>query len=248
MCGSSLQSSIERRFVTYYERYLNGDHEGVWKQLQDLGSDVRLEPHFSDACAVAAETMRRVQRNCERIVSRLRSMGYSFNAFPDGSRRHYVGEPLVRPSQTFRTDCDELESQAGPLPISLTAFWQEVGAVDFVGRCISWPDGLDPLVVDPPEGALSFLYEEEDEVGDMGWFAGLAPDDLHKDNTSGGDPYGVNLPNPSADFRFVNERHDLLFVSYLRLAILRYGGFPGLDDRRLQFEPLRALAADLEPF
>ena len=79
-------------------------------------------------------------------------------------------------------------------------------------------------------------------------FAGLAPDDLHKDNTSGGDPYGVHLPNPSADFPFLYERHNLHFVPYLRLAILRWGGFPGLDGRNENFEPLGDLVSGLEPF
>ena len=78
--------------------------------------------------------------------------------------------------------------------------------------------------------------------------AGLAPDDLHKDNTSGGDPYGVRLPNPAADFLFEYERHGLLFVPYLRLAILEWGGFPGLAGRDQSFPPLDELHAGLEPF
>lgn len=147
----------------------------------------------------------------------------------------------------MRNDCAELEEQAGLLPLSLVAFWQEVGAVDLVGMHPAWPDGLDPLVVDPPEGALSFLFDEE-EGEEPGMFAGLAPDDLHKDNTSGGDPYGVRLPNPHADFLFLYERHELHFVPYLRLAILQWGGFPGLDGREERFEPLGGLVTELEPF
>jgi hypothetical protein len=107
----------------------------------------------------------------------------------------------------------------------------------------SWPAGLDPLVVDPPEGPLSDLYDEDEEV-----FAALAPDEFHKDNVSGGDPYGLLLPNPSADFLFMYERHELLFIPYLRLAIVCGGGFPGLEDSHLPFEPLDTLLADLEPF
>jgi hypothetical protein len=143
----------------------------------------------------------------------------------------------------MQADSEELESEAGPLPLSLVAFWQEVGAIDLVGMHRSWTSGLDPLVVDPPEDPLSDLYEEEDGV-----FVCLAPDDLHKDNVSGGDPYGLHLPNPSADFLFMYERHDLLFVPYLRLAILRWGGFPGLDGQEISFEPLQELVAGLEPF
>jgi len=237
--------------VTYLARYHAGEYVAVWEELQSLGPAVRDEPHFSQAQAVAAETMRRVRRDCESLASRLRAMGYNFGKYPDGSRRSYNPPPITPPSKAIRDDCSELETQAGPLPISLVAFWHEVGAVDFVGMQRGWPSGLDPLVVDPPEGALSFLFDLEGQEADpegATFFAGLAPDELHKDNVSGGDPFGVNLPNPSADFKFQNEQHGLLFVPYLRVAILRWGGFPGLDGMAAPFEPLSGLVEGLEPF
>lgn len=235
--------------MNYLERYRAGEYEQVWHELQSLGANVRHEPHATQAQAVAAEAMRRVRRNCERLVARLHGLGYIFGTFPDGTRRSYPSEPLTAPSDALRVDCADLAAEAGPLPLSLVAFWQEVGAVDLVGMHPAWPDGLDPLVVDPPEGALSFLYdEEEDEESGQTLFVGLAPDDLHKDNTSGGDPYGVRLPNPAADFRFEYERHGLLFVPYLRFALLQWGGFPGLEGRGVRFEPLADLVAGLEPF
>src|SRR5687768_3416287 len=229
--------------MNYLERYQNGEYEQVWKELQNLEASIRNEPYYTQAQEVATETMRRVRRNCERIISPLHTLGYVFGTFPDGTRRSYTVEPLTPPSDEMQADSEELESEAGPLPLSLKAFWQEVGAVDLVGMHPSWPDGLDPLVVDPPEGALSYLDDEGDGI-----FVGLAPDDLHKDNTSGGDPYGLELPNPSADFLFMYERHDLLFVPYLRLAILQWGGFPGLEGREIQFKPLDRLVAELELF
>ncbi|HJR79803.1 MAG TPA: hypothetical protein VJ821_07010 [Anaerolineales bacterium] len=229
--------------MNYLERYQNGEYEQVWEELQSLGGSIRSEPYHTQARQVATETMRRVRRNCERIISRLQRLGYIFGTFPDGTRRSYSVDPLTPPSNEMQADLEELESEAGPLPLSLIAFWEEVGAIDLVGMHPSWTDGLDPLVVDPPEGALSFLYEEGDGV-----FVGLAPDDLHKDNTSGGDPYGLQLPNPGADFLFLYERHNLFFVPYLRLAILRWGGFPGLEGREIHFEPLNYLTAELESF
>jgi len=233
--------------MNYLERYRTGEYEQVWHDLQSLGSSVRHEPYATQAQEVATETMRRVRRNCERLIARLHSLRYVFGTFPDGTRRSYVVEPLTVPSDTLRADCAELETEAGPLPLSLFTFWHEVGAVDLVGMHPAWPDGLDPLVVDPPEAAMSFLFDEEDDPS-PGRFAALAPDDLHKDNISGGDPYGVRLPNPAADFLFVYERHNLLFVPYLRLAILHWGGFPGLEGRGIRFEPLGGLVAGLEPF
>jgi hypothetical protein len=229
--------------MNYLERYQNGEYEQVWKELQDLGASIRNEPYYTQAQEVAAETMGRVRRNCERIISRLHTLGYVFGTFPDGKRRSDRMPPHTLPSQKMQAECDELDSEAGPLPLSLIAFWQEVGAVDLVGMHPSWPHGLDPLVVDPPEGPLAELYEEDEEI-----FISLAPDEFHKDNISGGDPYGLELPNPAVDFMFMEERHEVLFVPYLRLALLQWGGFPGLDGKGIQFEPLTALTAELELF
>lgn len=238
----------------YLERYLAGEHEQVWNELQALGPTVREQTNYSEAWEVALETMRRVRRNCERLISKLGGMGYVFGTYPDGSRGYYSEGPLVLPSAATRADSAELEKRAGHIPLSLAAFWQEVGSVDFVGMTSSWPRGLDPLVVYPPAGAIYDLDNwesllEDGEVDESEQFeAGLAPDELHKDNISGGDAYAVALPNPAADFVLLNERHDLLFVSYLRLAILQWGGFPGLDDQTVRFAPLEELVAGLERF
>ena len=228
--------------MSYLDRYLNGDFEGVWSDLQSLGPAALNHP---EAEAVAVETMRRVRRNCQSLVARLTSHGYDFTRFPRGELRSPSAVPFAPPSSETLDDVTELEQEAGPLPLSLKAFWREVGSVDLIGRRPGWPDGLDPLVVDPPEGALSFIYDGGDEEG---MFAVLAPDDLHKDNTSGGDPYGLLLPCPAADFEFINERHGLLFVPYLRLAVLRWGGFPGLEGREEESPLLSELTAGLEPF
>src|SRR5688572_6555873 len=128
--------------MKYLERYRAGEYEQVWNELQSLGSRVRYEPDASQAQAVATETMRRVRRNCERLISRLQSLGYVFGTFPDGTRRSYTLEPLTVPSATLRADCAELAAEAGPLPLSLVTFWQEVGAIDLVGMHPAWPDGL----------------------------------------------------------------------------------------------------------
>jgi hypothetical protein len=56
----------------------------------------------------------------------------------------------------------------------------------------------------------------------------IAPDDLHKANTSGGEPYEIAVPDLCADGKLLNERHDLYFIEYLRL-VFRFGGFPGYD-------------------
>lgn len=226
--------------MNYLRRYQNGEYGRVWDELMALGPDVREEPNYQPALEVASETMGRVRRNCELIIARLRSMGYRFGFYPDGTK-YYNPEPLVGPSSETRAAIVQVEREFGPIPLSLVAFWQEVGTVDLIGMHAKWPNGLDPLVVYSPE-AIDSDYEEED-----GWFGCLAPDDVHKDNESGGDPYGVKLPNPSADFIFLDGERDLPFVQYLRVAILQWGGFPGLE-RIPHFEALGELVAGLEPF
>ncbi len=230
--------------MNYLERYRNGEFEQVWNELQALGPEVRDSSHYAQALEVATETMRRVRRNCEIIVSRLNYMGYNFGKYPDGSIYQHQHEPLTHPSEALRASITELETEAGPLPISLVAFWQEVGAVDLIGAHPAWPNGRDPLVIYSPDATLYELYEDDEENELVGV---LAPDDLHKDNVSGGHPYGFELPDDWADFSFLNERHNLLFVPYLRMAILEWGGFPGLDGAE-RFEPLDKLVEGLEQF
>jgi hypothetical protein len=235
--------------MNYLKRYLNGEFEQVWSELQALGPAVRQEPDYLLAQGVASETMSRVRRNCELLVSRLNSLDYVFGIYPDGSNGYFTSGPLVPPSKSTRADCAKLEERAGSLPLSLKAFWHEVGSVDFVGMHPSWPAGLDPLVVNPPEAVIYDLEEFDDESNASDQFeVSLAPDYLHKDNISGGSPYSIAIPNPCADSVFLNEQNSLLFVQYLRLAILRWGGFPGLALQKNAFEPLANLTASLEPF
>jgi hypothetical protein len=52
----------------------------------------------------------------------------------------------------------------------------------------------------------------------------LAPDRLHKDNVSGGPPYGIVLADGCVDGLFVGET-TMPFVSYLNW-VFRNGGFP----------------------
>jgi hypothetical protein len=71
-----------------------------------------------------------------------------------------------------------------------------------------------------------------------GWFAlagttklplHLAPDYLHKAQVSGGEPYGIELPEAGADAPWRNDdlHAGATFVTYLRSALLDWAGFPG---------------------
>jgi hypothetical protein len=157
----------------------------------------------------------------------LEAIGYRFTA-PDGTSRKRNGVH-VPPGTRVRQQLQRLEKSVGPLPLSLRAFCEVVGAVDLIGThpALARSNGVvapDPLVVAGVDDLLTQAGDGEDDV------LVLAPDDLHKAGTSGGDPYAIEVPDSKADGRLLNERHELLFVEYLRLCC-RFGGFPGYDGQ-----------------
>jgi hypothetical protein len=90
---------------------------------------------------------------------------------------------------------------------------------------------MDPLSIEPAKTAPEFFEEWrrgrsaiDPELNDPCKLY-LAPDRLHKANTSGGEPYGVELPFLGADPVFADEEHALPFIDYLRLAF-RWAAFP----------------------
>lgn len=62
----------------YLDRYLSGEHEQVWRELTQLGAQVRSDPVYPDALAVARETMRRACHNIEILIPRPREADYAF--------------------------------------------------------------------------------------------------------------------------------------------------------------------------
>jgi hypothetical protein len=233
--------------LPHYERYLAGEHEQVWKDLVALGADARSEAHAADALAVAYETMERVDRNVRILVERLNGLGYRFvdpgsgfggsgllgKLFGRGPTLH---PPHVPPDPGTAKMIAKMEKLAdGPLPLSVRAFFEVVGAVNLTGEhdTLAPTDSTvlpDALVVDGAEGALYWLENicEEDEDG-SGKVICIAPDAFHKSNVSGGPPYAIALPAPVADAPLDDERHEVNFVEYLRIAFA-WGGFPGWEE------------------
>jgi hypothetical protein len=213
-----------RGSLPLFDRYMTGEHTAVWKELVARGVEVRHDPLAADALAVAYETMRRVHENVRAVVSGLVSLGYEFTT-PDGRPRP-TREVHVPPESRTPKRVQRLEKNAGMLPLSMRAFCEVVGAVDLIGHHPSLAPRRsdippDPLVVAGVDELLS-----EVDTGEDPETLTLAPDGLHKANTSGGDPYEIAIPDPAADAVLLNEPHELLFVEYLRLCF-RFGGFPG---------------------
>ena len=256
-------------------RYLAGAYRDVWTDLVALGPSVREEAHAADALAVAYETMQRVETNVRTLVVRLTDMGYVFAAPGSSSSTPQISAPFgtllkalgqsssvkgraspatsrahVPPGLDAQRQVAAFEKQYGALPLSLRAFYEVVGEVNLVGHHPTLDPPNNPITTDPlvvyglDEGALEY-DEEGEEVGDPVAIT-IAPDDLHKANISGGDPYTMEFPNAGADGVLVGERHQLMFVDYLRLCFA-YGGFPGYEGRDAP-PVLRRLASDLMQF
>lgn len=221
--------------TSYLERYQRGDREQVWLELYSLGDAIQAEPLFSDALAVTRETMSRVRRNIVELIKRLNALNYSFGIYPDRKSKisGYNG-PLSPPKPNISKKIMKYEELPGihSIPLSLKVFWEVVGEVDFSGHYPKMPRFADPLIVFPIE-AIDSAHDQWQfaiQAGDVdagSFLVPLAPDCFHKDNVSGGEPYGIFVPNNGIDGSFANERHQTTFVNYLRLCF-QYGGFPGL--------------------
>jgi hypothetical protein len=144
------------------------------------------------------------------------------------------------------------EREFAVLPLSLRTFYEVVGEVNLIGShpALAPADRAikpDPLVVYAlDDGALEYDEEEDEEAGRPSAIT-IAPDDLHKANVSGGGAYEMAVPDLRADGELLNERHQLFFVDYLRLAF-RFGGFPGYDGAAAVPEEISTLKAGMLEF
>src|SRR5258708_18404433 len=58
---SAAREALRNAMISYYERYLHGEHAAVWDELSQVGEAIFTEPLYADALAVAFATMQRAQ-------------------------------------------------------------------------------------------------------------------------------------------------------------------------------------------
>jgi len=141
---------------------------------------------------------------------------------------------------------------AGVLPLSLRAFYDVVGGVNWAGQHSSVPLledmlSMDPLVVYAAAEALQAIEEEGSDPEAEERLVVIAPDETFKAGDAGGDTYTIAVPDLRADAPLVDEGHDLCFVEYLRL-VFRFGGFPGYDGIEAVPAEIENLSQGLAPF
>lgn len=170
--------------------------------------------------------------------------------------------PLENPKVFYESESqtnkyvEAVESRAeGPIPISLRAWYKQVGYISFMGSHeILNPAGnatADPLVVISLQDFYSGLCYAN--PGDKKQVA-LSADDLGKAGLPKSTPglesplrYQITIPNADADFKFENEWHKTQFVDYLRRAF-HWAGFPGWErDPNPPRQLISKLTKDLLP-
>ena len=245
--------------TTWLERYRRGERAQVWHELRQLGARVREPELREQATLVTDEMARRARRNVEVLVGRMTAAGVRFHTNDEAQT---PAVPFVPATPAAAAYADWLDEAVGPVPLTVRSWVREVGDVWFVGThpTLAGLAATDPLVVElegsryPGTVMGDHVLEEVEawrEVAaddpDAGPFVlPVAPDRLHKDDVSGGGPYGFVLPDACADGLFVGETTEP-FVSYLN-RVFAHGGLPwtaGAD--RGWWAWRRDLARDLLP-
>jgi hypothetical protein len=194
-----------------------------------------------DTQAMMAKAMEQAR---ERMASRMPQVMPKLNEMKEraqqnvarASKKPPLQDPAVfaSPGKTTVKLLAKVEKMAGgPMPLSLRAWYEEVGSVSLMGshpalNAEGHRIAPDPLVMFPLDAALEMLEMLESEEAEDGLFFELSPDDLQKAETSGGGPYCMRLPDAAADGLLREERHGTTLVAYLRLSFA-WGGFPGWE-------------------
>jgi hypothetical protein len=219
-------------------RYLAGDRAEVWHEMRQLGAGLS-QIERAEALLVCDEMARRARRNIEVLVERLERQGYRFHLNDDDET---PADPFLPAGAAASEQAGWLQDTFGAVPMTLLSWLTSVGDVWLVGSHPHWPGATaaDPLVVElegsryPASPIRAYFADEwemwqrakNERVDEIGLFVlPMSPDRLHKDNTSGGPPFGVVLPDGCVDGLWVGDT-TMPFVSYLN-SVFSNGGFPG---------------------
>ena len=200
----------------WLDRYRKGQQMEVWCEMQDLDAGIREPEILPFTIAIVRETMKRCRENIEKLFSSLKAANYPFE-YPD--------EAFLPPPANVIERISELEKKVGIIPLSICAWYEIVGSVNFIADPESeWTEGYpDPVYVSD----FDYIFEyNEDNWNRYSYKLSISPDDYHKADVSGGPSYKISVPNLSVDALLENEKRNTTFVDYMRIAFVS-NGFPG---------------------
>jgi hypothetical protein len=215
--------------MTFYDRYINGETETVYTDIDKLGQDAFLPDNFADIEKVLTVTFERVAYNLEIIYQELLKINYQFKT----EFKFNFEKPLIKPlnnTDKLLTKLDKSLNAFGFVPLSLKIFYKVVGACNFawnyeINEDFIW-NCSDPIQITSLDDLVSevtdkdYLLDLKDYFEEDGFVSlELSADYLHKDNISGGQAYSLKLTEkPSIDGQLLYEEHDTTFINYLRIC------------------------------
>lgn len=217
---------------SYLERYQQGETVQVWKELVELGDEVRTQPLYDDAWAVAQETMHRAKHNIELIIKRLKEIDYWF-ADP---------KYIMLPTDPERLDeLDRFEREVGYVPLSLRAWMQIVGTVNLIGaypRLACYADDSNPtFAIGGPGGEIEIL--DLDSMLQQGVESGFISDELKhamKNLHSMMQSFKPQLPEEKKQIPYEDQvASDPLVIEPVELSVEEYHFFLEENDEERYF-------------
>ncbi len=229
--------------MNLYERYVNGETKTVYYDIYSLGTLAFSPKYIKEVDKVLTETFERVAFNLEIIYKELLNIGYVFKKDYKFNFEKPIHKPLEN-TEFFLKELDNAVSPFGFVPLSLKYFYKFVGGVNFVWDLdtndnIMW-NMADPICIASLDSVIEQVthkywlediqyYVDDEDIGCA--FLDLAPDDLLKDGTSGGQPYAIEITKTKTiDSRFLNEPNDTSFIEYLRICFDNCG-FPSITRK-----------------
>lgn len=230
-------------------RYLEGECEAVWADLDRLGPAVRKAPYLEPALAVCREMTRRSRQNLLTIISRLHSLDYQFWSAETQSlfslSQTGIASPWKQkdvwqlPEKNVVAKMVKLEKKGILLPLVVRVWSEEIGKINLNGfhqtLCPLYYERshaeiyADPMIVSPIWEILSTSFKEMDSdteplfISFQDSFKAEIPLDDQAD-----EQYAVEIPDPMIDAKMNGLWYDANFVQYLRKNF-QWGGFPGWE-------------------
>ncbi len=227
--------------MNFYQRYLQGETITVYDELDKLDYNSLSKEQKKDIDKVLIETFERVAFNLNIIYKELLNINYLFKTEYQFNFQKPIHKPLKNTEQLLK-QLNFAVQPFGFVPLSLQYFYKIVGGVNFLwdfetDENFMW-EIADPIQIYSLDSLVEEVtgeYWQEDiqeYVNDKNFgyaFLDLAPDDLHKDNVSGGSPYAIQITKrQKVDSAFLNEPNNTSFINYLRICF-EHCGFMGLE-------------------
>ena len=240
----------------------NGIADLVMKQYMEIPAhmreniDNRLRERLSEGLSQLLPFMKEQATATATKSKKKAEQARKRAAITDNLKNPLVFAPATKDDAAFFR---EVEEKGMILPLSVRAWFEEVGDVNLVGTHPALSPGgvdADPLTIfsDSMMNEIDTWLESYEASEDsnmheavLSWNARDKAQQLAHKTEFYDYGYIIELPNAAADAVLECESHGTTFVGYLRIAF-RWGGFPGWEqEEKRPEEELKFLTEGLQP-